>query len=123
MARSLLQNPSFSVRVITRNADSEASKALALDQAQIIQADGFNPAEMTAALRGATGLYVNINSDSEAWRDPTGPTEFDLGRKIVDAAAEAGVQHLVYSSGPPCTEMTGGKISMKAMDSELGNDA
>lgn len=49
---------------------------------------------------------------------PDNPTEFDMGKIIVDAAAEAGVQHVVFSSGPPCTEMTDGRVSMKAMDSE-----
>lgn len=43
--------------------------------------------------------------------------EFDLGKNLVDAAAAAGVQYLVFSSGPPCTELTNGKVSMKAMDS------
>jgi hypothetical protein len=42
-----------------------------------------------------------------------------MGKIIVDAAASAGVQHFVFSSGPPCSEMTNGKVSMKAMDSEL----
>lgn len=42
-----------------------------------------------------------------------------MGNIIVDAAAEAGVQHVVFSSGPSCTEMTNGKVSMKAMDSKF----
>lgn len=53
----------------------------------------------------------------QAFADPENPTEFDMGKIIVDAAAEADVQHIVFSSGPPCTEMTNGKVSMKAMDS------
>lgn len=42
-----------------------------------------------------------------------------MGKTIVDAAVEAGVQCFVFSSGPPCTEMTNGEVQMKAMDSEL----
>lgn len=122
VARSLLQNPSFKVRAITRNASSEASKALASAGAEVVQASGFNLREMAVALKGAWGLYVNINSDDKAWRDPNGPTEFDLGKGIVDAAVQAGVANLIYSGGPPCTEMTGGKVSMKAMDSKWNNN-
>lgn len=118
VARSLLQNPSIKVRAVTRNKISDASKTLLSAGAEVVQANGFNHAEMVAALRGTSGLYININSDDNAWRSPNGPTEFDLGKAIVDSAIEAGVSDFVYSGGPPCTEMTGGKVSMKAMDSK-----
>ncbi|KAJ5942046.1 hypothetical protein N7516_002214 [Penicillium verrucosum] len=116
VARSLLQNTHFKVRAITRNASSEAGKALASAGAEVVEASGFNHQEMVTALKGASGLYININSDDKAWKDPNSPTEFDLGKAIVNAAVEAGVRDLVYSGGPPCTQMTGGKVSMKAMD-------
>lgn len=54
----------------------------------------------------------------QAFSDPQGPTEFDMGKIIVDSAAQMGVQHFIFSSGPPCTEITGGKVRMKAMDSK-----
>lgn len=118
VARSLLQNPSFKVRAITRNSSSEASRALASSGAEVVQGNGFNSEEMLRAFNGAWGLFVNLNSDDKIWNSPDGPTEFDLGKTIVDAAAQAGVQHFVFSSGPPCSEMTEGKVRMKAMDSE-----
>ena len=117
VARSLLQNQSFQVRAITRNASSESSLALASSGAMIVQADGFHHEAMLAAFQGAWGAFVNTNSDDKIWRTPDGPTEFDLGQKIIDAAADAGVKHLVFSSGPPCDEMTGGKVRMNAMES------
>ena len=117
VARSLLQNQSFQVRAITRNASSESSLALASSGATIVQADGFHREAMLAAFQGAWGAFVNTNSDDKIWRTPDGPTEFDLGQKIIDAAADAGVKHLVFSSGPPCDEMTGGKVRMNAMES------
>lgn len=119
VARSLLQNPTFRVRAITRSPDSEASRALASAGAEVVQADGFNSGDMVAAFQGANGAFVNINSDDPVWRNPGGPTEFDLGKTIFDAAIQAGVKHLVFSSGPPCVEMTGGKINMNAMESML----
>ena len=117
VARSLLQNQSFRVRAITRNPSSESSLTLASSGAMIIQADGFHREAMLAAFQGAWGAFVNTNSDDKIWRDPDAPTEFDLGKKIIDAAADAGVKHLVFSSGPPCAEMTGGKVRMNAMES------
>lgn len=118
VARSLLQNPSFKVRGITRNASSEPSKVLASLGADIVQANGFHRGDMLTALKDAWGLYINVNSDDPVWKNPDHPTEFDLGKSIIDVAVEAGVNHLVFSSGPPCTEMTGGKVKMKAMDSK-----
>lgn len=119
VARSLLQNPAFKVRGITRNTSSDASQNLVAAGADIVQASALNHQEMVAALRGAEGLYININSDDKELKNPAGLTEVDLGKAIINAAVEAGVQNLVYSGGPPCTEMTGFKISIKAMDSKL----
>ena len=118
VARSLLTNTSFSVRAITRNPDSEASQSLASLGAEIFKADGFVSKEMLAAFKNVWGAFINLNSDDSIWKNATGPTEFDVGKIIIDAAAKAGVQHIVYSSGPPCTAMTNGQVSMKAMDSK-----
>ncbi|EGD85223.1 hypothetical protein H112_08954 [Trichophyton rubrum D6] len=115
-ARSLLQNPYFKIRTVTRNPSSDASKALASAGAEVVQGNGFNHEEMLRAFEGAWGLYLNLNSDDEIWSNPNGPTEFDLGKSIIDAAVQAGVPHLVYSSGPPCVEMTDGVVRMKAME-------
>lgn len=46
-----------------------------------------------------------------------GPTEFDMGKTIVDAAAHAGVRHFIFSTGPDCCKLTGGKIKINAADS------
>jgi hypothetical protein len=72
---------------------------------------------MLTAFQEVEGLYMNLNSDDKIWKIPGGPTEYDLGKNIVDAAAQAGVRHLVFSSGPPCAEMTGGVVKMNAMES------
>ena len=137
VAKSLVQNPGFSVRGITRNPDSAASHELISRGIEMIKANGFNADEMTAAFEGSWGAFVNINSDDnvfprpkglvfgyakmtlQVFADPNAATEFDLGKIIVGAAARAGVRHLVFSSGPPCTEMTGGQVRMKAMDSKV----
>ncbi|EEH21387.1 hypothetical protein PABG_03603 [Paracoccidioides brasiliensis Pb03] len=117
VAKSLLENKNnFQVRAITRNPDSEKSKTLAVLGAEVVKADGFKGSEMIEAFKGAWGAFVNLNSDDKVFTDPNGPTEFDLGKIIIDSAIEAGVAHIVFSSGPPCAEMTGGKVRMKAMD-------
>jgi hypothetical protein len=41
-----------------------------------------------------------------------------MGKTIVDAAVQAGVRHFIFSSGPDCLTLTGGKIRMNAADSK-----
>jgi uncharacterized protein YbjT (DUF2867 family) len=65
VARSLLRNPEFRVRAITRNSLSEPSKALQFLGAEIVQADGFRPHEMEATFKGSWGAFININSDDK----------------------------------------------------------
>lgn len=65
VARSLLKNPSFKVRALTRNPNSEASQALASQGAEVQQADGFDKQSMLSAFAGSWGVFVNINSDDK----------------------------------------------------------
>ncbi|CAI7631484.1 unnamed protein product [Penicillium manginii] len=116
VARSLVKNKAFNVRGITRNLESESSNALKALGVEMVQANGFNLDQMKTAFQDTWGIFLNINSDDKIFANQDGPSEFDMGKIIVDAAAEAGVQHIVFSSGPSCTEMTNGKVSMKAMD-------
>lgn len=64
-ARSLLQNPTFQVRGISRDPNSDASKKLAEQGAEVVQANGFDFAQMVAAFQDSWGAFVNINSDDE----------------------------------------------------------
>jgi uncharacterized protein YbjT (DUF2867 family) len=65
VVRSLLQNPSFTVRALTRNPSSAASQTLAAQGAEIYQADGFSSESMLKAFSGSWGVFVNINSDDQ----------------------------------------------------------
>ncbi|GAB1195929.1 hypothetical protein APSETT444_005194 [Aspergillus pseudonomiae] len=127
VAHSLLQSPDFRVRVITRNPESDASLKLAALGAELAQGNGFSSDDMLSAFSSSWGAFVNINSDDKSqtvnrrikvFTTEGGPTEFDMGKIIIDSAVQVGVKHLVFSSGPPCTEMTNGQVRMKAMDSK-----
>ncbi|KAF7510639.1 hypothetical protein GJ744_006251 [Endocarpon pusillum] len=115
VARSLLKNKNFSVRGITRNPGSDAAKALASLGAEMVKADGFNKDEMKAAFEGSWGAFVNTQSEDPSVTQPGGPHEFDLGKSIIDVAAEAGVKNLVYSSGADTETLTKGEVSCRMM--------
>jgi uncharacterized protein YbjT (DUF2867 family) len=127
VVRSLLRDKSgeFKVRGITRNPDSDAAKALAALGVEVVKADGLKKDEMVEAFKGSWGVFVNTNSDDPALDEKTGPTETDLGRLIVDSAAEAGVQHFVYSGMASAAKITEGAIPADAFDekNEIGNYA
>lgn len=63
VARSLVQNPHFEVRCITRDADSLAAKKLMNEGLKVIQADGTKVGEMEAALTGSWGVFINVATE------------------------------------------------------------
>lgn len=65
VARSLLQNPVFKVRALTRNPSSDASQALAALGAEIQLANGLDIESMVSAFEDTLGAFVNINSDDK----------------------------------------------------------
>ncbi|KAF7588832.1 NmrA-like domain-containing protein 1 [Aspergillus hancockii] len=115
VVRSLSKNPLFQVRCITRDPSSKRAKALASPNVEVVRADGFNKSELLAAFTGSWAAFVNTNSE-----DPDllamGKTDEDLGSNVICCAAQAGVKHLVYSSGPSAKELTNGALSIPALD-------
>lgn len=65
VVRSLLQNPAFRVRALTRNPSSDAAKKLADAGAEVVGANGFSSEDMGKAFHGSWGVFVNINSDDK----------------------------------------------------------
>lgn len=63
VARSLLENKDFAVRAITRNPESEASKALEALGATVVKANGLNRDSMVDAFRGSWAAFINTNTD------------------------------------------------------------
>ncbi|GKZ35886.1 hypothetical protein AbraIFM66950_006719 [Aspergillus brasiliensis] len=115
---SLLQNQSqpFHIRGITRDPSSSSSQALAAKGVTLVQGDGWDPETLREAFRGSWAAFVNTNSYDPKCNSPTGPTEYDLGRGIVDAAAAAGVKIFIYSSGIPTLQRTDGQVEAHELD-------
>ncbi|KAL4862416.1 hypothetical protein BDV12DRAFT_190432 [Aspergillus spectabilis] len=126
VVRSLLQNKNFHVRAITRKPESKAAQALRALGAEIIQADGWQKDEIAAAFKGSWAAFVNTNSEDPYFDNSNGPTEYDLGKTIIDGIVEAGtVQHLVYSSAVSTLAFSDGQIYAKAaeMKTRIGHYA
>ncbi|POR37239.1 NmrA family protein [Tolypocladium paradoxum] len=115
---SLLQNKShgFSLRAISRNPESDKAKALAARGVEVVKGDGFVKEQMVEAFKGSWGAFVNTNGADPALHQPGGLSESDLGKLIVDAAFEAGVQHFVYSGMASASMTTNGAVPSQGFD-------
>lgn len=90
----LLLSRGHEVRALTRAPASAAAIALAEQGADVIRADFDDPAAVAAASVGADALFATGTAHRVG---PEG--ELRHGLNIADAAAAAGVGHLVFVSG------------------------
>jgi uncharacterized protein YbjT (DUF2867 family) len=90
----LLLARGHAVRATTRELDSPAAQRLRSIGAEVRYGDFEDPASIQAAAAGADGLFATGTAHKSG---PQG--EERHGRNVADAAAAAGVEHLVYSSG------------------------
>lgn len=91
-ARHLLAD-GWRVRALTRNPDAAASGRLAAAGAEVVRADMADLGALRAAFLGAHGVF-SVQNPMISGLD----AEVEQGCNVGEAAAEAGVRHLVYAS-------------------------
>jgi uncharacterized protein YbjT (DUF2867 family) len=105
-AQSLLISGRYRVRGITRRVDSLEAKQLIKQGIEMVNVPldiGYQK-EFINAFRGSYGVFMMTPGIS-----PPDTHEFELGRQLADAAVEAGVQHVVFSSLENVERITNGK--------------
>ncbi|MGF9567836.1 NmrA/HSCARG family protein [Neorhizobium sp. BT27B] len=106
VATTLLKSGQYRVRALTRNQDSKEARSLAALGAEVVVAplgpDHQN--ELAAAFAGADGAYLMTPQLL-----PQDNAEFALGKQLADAAVEAGVGHIVFSTLENVEKISGGK--------------
>jgi uncharacterized protein YbjT (DUF2867 family) len=105
VAASLLGSGRFRVRALTRNAGSPQARNLARTGAEIVEVP-LKPGhqrEFAQAFRSADGAFLMTPPIA-----PPSADELPLGRQLADAAVEAGVGHIVFSTLENVQERTGG---------------
>ncbi|KAJ5715321.1 uncharacterized protein N7483_012502 [Penicillium malachiteum] len=120
VVRSLLAHKDriFHVRVITRDTKSEKSQVIASLGAELVQAEGLNSVQVASAFADSWGAFINTNSDDESLKSLDGPSDYDLAVSVIDAAKEAGVKHVVFSSGPSITNATNGRMHIEGFETK-----
>lgn len=93
-----LQLRGYRVRGLTRNPDSKAARALLASGVELVQGDYGDPGSLDRAMAGASKVFFYSGFSAN---------EYAEGTNVLTAAAEAGVSHLVYSSGAAAEPGTG----------------
>jgi uncharacterized protein YbjT (DUF2867 family) len=101
-ARALL-GAGVQVRALVRDPDSPTARALARAGAELARADLDDGRSLRAAFAGVDGLFAMTTMTGLDGTDG----EVRLGRAIGDAARDAGVPHVVYSSVGGAERATG----------------
>jgi uncharacterized protein YbjT (DUF2867 family) len=96
LVRSILADPggAFAVRAITRDAASPKARALAAAGAEVVAADIGDTAAVARAFAGAYGAYCV----TFFWDHFSPDQERTQAHAMADAAQQAGVQHLIWST-------------------------
>lgn len=105
-ARTLLQSGRYRVRGITRRVDSPEALSLVERGAELINLPlnlGYKK-DFVEAFRGSDGVFMMTPAIA-----PPQTHEMELGIQLADAAVEAGVQHIIFSSLENVDKITEGK--------------
>jgi uncharacterized protein YbjT (DUF2867 family) len=96
LARAILEEPHrrFRLRAVTRKPDSVPARALAEAGAEIVVADLDDAASVNRAMEGAHGAFCVTNY----WEHFSPETELAQAHTMAQAASEAGVTHVIWST-------------------------
>jgi uncharacterized protein YbjT (DUF2867 family) len=90
---ALIRDQEYRVRVISRNASSSESKALAsLPGVTIFEGDAYNETSLRAALVGVDYVFANTNGFAIGEKN-----EIYWGIRLYELSREFGVQHFLYA--------------------------
>lgn len=110
VARNLLARGRYAVRALTRNTVSHAAQELRALGAEVVQGDLDDVASLRAALEGCYGAFGVTNFWEHFQKEET------QGRNLVQAVADAKIQHFVFSTLPPVAKATGGALRSPHFD-------
>lgn len=104
--RTLLRSRQYRVRALTRHVESDDARSLAAEGAEVMSVplDLGHRKAMVRAFQGSRGVFLMTPPIA-----PPATHEAELGMEMADAAVEAGVQHLVFSTLENVDVITKGK--------------
>lgn len=110
VARAILKENKFRVRILTRNANSQKAQMLKRAGAEIAEGDMEDPQSLAKAMKGVYGVFA-ITSFWEHYAK-----EYQLGVNLIDAASAANVQHFVMHTLDDYYKLSRGRFSVPQCD-------
>ncbi|XP_010642396.1 nmrA-like family domain-containing protein 1 isoform X2 [Fukomys damarensis] len=112
VARTLLEDGTFRVRVVTRDPGQKAAKELRLQGAEVVQGDQNDGASMEKALTGAHAAFIVTNY----WENCSQEQEIKQGKLLADLAKRLGLHYVVYSGLENIKKLTAGRLTAGHFD-------
>ncbi|XP_077618883.1 nmrA-like family domain-containing protein 1 [Crocuta crocuta] len=112
VARTLLEDGTFRVRVVTRDPGQRAAKELRLQGAEVVQGDQNDEASMELALTGAHAAFIVTNY----WENCSQEQEVKQGKLLADLAKRLGLRYVVYSGLENIKKLTAGRLAAGHFD-------
>ncbi|KAH8591019.1 NmrA-like family protein [Bisporella sp. PMI_857] len=107
VVQTLLKDPEYEVRAITRDTSKPAAAALAEKGAIVLKADLDDKESLRVVLKDAYGVFAvtNFMDSFDVER------EIQQGKNVADIAKELSIQHLIWSTLPHVSKVSGGKYT------------
>ncbi|KAL4799766.1 hypothetical protein BDV19DRAFT_400246 [Aspergillus venezuelensis] len=96
----------YKLRGITRDITKPNAKALSDKGVEVVSADMTSLDSLVKALKNTHSVFLVTNPP---WTENS-TVELEQGKAVADAAKQAGVQHIIFSSLLNVTEVTGGRL-------------
>lgn len=114
VAKTLLSQGKFAVRVLTRNPQSPKALALQLAGAQVYKGDMDDADSLRRALNGVDAVF----GVTSYWEHHD--KEYRHGKNLVNAVRDSAVEHFVFSTLDNYLEASNGTISVPHYDLKAG---
>ena len=96
LVEAILSDPNggFAARAITRDPTNDKARAIAARGGEVVRADLDDVESLKRAFAGAYGVYAVTNF----WEHFSGEKEKAQAKNVADAARDAGVSHVIWST-------------------------
>ncbi|XP_020851280.1 nmrA-like family domain-containing protein 1 [Phascolarctos cinereus] len=112
VAKTLLEDETFRVRVVTRNPRQRAAEHLKSQGAEVVQGDQDDEKSLEPALAGAYAAFIVTNY----WENLNQEQEIKQGKLLADLSKRLGLSYVVYSGLENVKKLTGGQLIVKHFD-------
>ncbi|KAK2593325.1 hypothetical protein QQS21_008968 [Conoideocrella luteorostrata] len=103
VVRGISKNASFSIKVLSRDIDSDECQSLStIPNVTIVQGDCYNEDVLVSNFKGVDACFVNTNGFAVGEK-----AEVYWGIRMYEIAYWAGVKHFVYSALPYVSKKSG----------------